>query len=394
MIRCSKIASVLVCLTTMAVSGSYAAFGQLTANERWAYVGDAPADPGPFAKDLSPALRPAAVQAAMRKVADWQTARLVDKPSQDWTFATLYVGLLSASDTLRDDKYRDFVVKVAEHYNWTLGPRKTHADDQAIGQSYLWLYKQKPDAVRIQALKSQFDEIMQAPDDPAKPVWSWCDALFMAPPVWSGLAATTHDAKYLDYMNHEWQVTSDLLWDPQEKLFFRDKSYFDKREKNGKKIFWSRGNGWVMGGLVRVLENLPANDPHRAFYVGRLQEMAASVAQLQGADGLWRPGLLDADDYPYPEVSGSAFFVYAMAWGVNQHVLDAKKYEPIVQKGWAGLVSHIYADGRLGSIQPIGAAPGAYTPGASYVFGSGAFFLAGTEVNRLAQHSHGVKVRH
>jgi len=329
----------------------------------------------------------------MRKVADWQTGRLVDKPSQDWTFATLYVGLLSASDTLRDDKYRDFVAKVAEHYNWTLGPRRTHADDQAIGQSYLWLYKQKPDVVRIQALKTQFDEIMRAPDDPAKPVWWWCDAIFMAPPVWSGLAATTHDAKYLDYMNHEWQVTSNLLWDPQEKLFFRDNSYFDKREKNGRKIFWSRGNGWVMGGLVRVLESLPPNDPHRSFYVGRLQEMAASVAQLQGTDGLWRPGLLDAADYPYPEVSGSAFFVYAMAWGINQHVLDAKKYGPIVERGWAGLVNHIYADGRLGSIQPVGAAPGAYTPGASYVFGTGAFLLAGTEVNRLVQHSHGVKVQ-
>jgi rhamnogalacturonyl hydrolase YesR len=122
--------------------------------------------------------------------------------------------------------------------------------------------------------------------------------------------------------------------------------------------------------------------------------MAASVAQLQGADGLWRPGLLDAADYPYPEVSGSAFFVYAMAWGINQHVLDAKKYGPIVERGWAGLVSHIYADGRLGSIQPVGAAPGAYSPGASYVFGTGAFLLAGTEVSRLTQHSHGVKVQH
>jgi rhamnogalacturonyl hydrolase YesR len=225
---------------------------------------------------------------------------------------------------------------------------------------------------------------MQLPDDPAKPVWWCCDALFMAPPVWSELAAATYDTKYLDYMDHEWKITSSLLWDPQSLLFFRDSSDFDKREKNGKKIFWSRGNGWVMGGLVRVLENLPAKDPRRAFYEDKLRQMSASVAQLQNPDGLWRPGLLDAADYPNPEISGSAFFVYAMAWGINHHLLDAKQYRPVIERGWAGMVRHIYSDGRLGCIQPIGAAPGDYTPSASYVYGTGAFLLAGSEVNQLS----------
>jgi unsaturated rhamnogalacturonyl hydrolase len=370
-----------------AVLGNFPGLSQMTANERQASVGDAPDDPGPLATDLSPALNPADVKAAMRKVADWQLGRIVDTPSQDWTFATLYVGLLSASDTLQDARYRATVLKVAEHYAWTLGPRRTHADDQAVGQAYLWLNRIYPDPSHIAPMHQQFDEIMRIPDDPAKPVWWWCDALFMAPPVWAGLAAETHDARYLGYMHHEWLVTANLLWDPREKLFFRDSSYFDKREKNGRKVFWSRGNGWVMGGLVRVLESLPADDPRRGFYVEKLQSMAASIARLQGADGLWRPGLLDAADYPYPEVSGSAFFVYALAWGIDHHVLDRKQYLPVVARGWAGLVSHIYASGRLGCVQPVGAAPGDFTPSASYVFGTGAFLLAGSTVNRLSSHA-------
>jgi rhamnogalacturonyl hydrolase YesR len=267
-------------------------------------------------------------------------------------------------------------------YGWTLGPRKVHADDQAIGQSYLWLYREEADAERIRPLRTQFDEVMQIPDDPANPVWWWCDALFMAPPVWSAVAAATHDSRYLDYLDREWKVTSDLLWDPQEHLFFRDKYYFDKREKNGRKIFWSRGNGWVMGGIVRILETMPANDPRRPFYVDRLRAMSESIKRLQSVDGLWRPGLLDAADYPYPEVSGSAFFVYALAWGIDHRVLEESQYGPVVRRGWAGLVGHIYADGRLGCIQPVGAAPGMYKPGASYVFGVGAFLLAGSEVNQ------------
>jgi unsaturated rhamnogalacturonyl hydrolase len=374
----------VVAAVALCALACHPALGQMTADERKAVVGDAPADPGPLATDLSGKIRSNNIQAAMRKVADWQVGRLEDSPSQDWTFTTLYIGMLSASETLHDPLYREMVDRVAQHYHWTLGPRRGHADDQAIGQAYLWLYRQTPDPQFIEPMRAQFDEIMRVPDDPAKPVWWWCDALFMAPPVWSGLTAATRDPKYLAYMHHEWQITSDLLWDPQEHLFYRDNSYFDEREKNGKKVFWSRGNGWVMGGLVRVLESLPANDPRRPFYVDRLQTMARSVVKLQGVDGLWRPGLLDAPDYPYPEVSGSAFFVYAIAWGLNHHLLDEREFAPVVRRGWTGLVAHIYADGRLGCIQPVGAAPGAYTAGASYVFGTGAFLLAGSEVNRWA----------
>jgi rhamnogalacturonyl hydrolase YesR len=383
------LAAALVVFAALSGTGKGAAqSSQQPADDRRASVGDEPPDPGPIATGISPKLKSAQIRAAMRKVADWQSSRIADEPSQDWTFATLYVGMLSASETLHDQHYHDLVVKTAEYYAWTLGPRKTHADDQAIGQSYLWLYREKPDVERIQQLRTQFDDVMLLPDDPAKPVWWWCDALFMSPPVWSGLAAATHDSKYLDYMDHEWNVTSDLLWDSQEHLFFRDKSYVDKREKNGRKIFWSRGNGWVMGGLVRVLETLPANDPRRPFYVAKLRAMSESIARLQGTDGLWRPGLLDAAGYPNPEVSGSSFFVYAMAWGIDHHLLSAKQYGPVVRRGWAGLVSHIYADGRLGCIQPVGAAPGSYGPGASYVFGVGAFLLAGSEVDRWASNGN------
>lgn len=358
------------------------AHGQPSGNQE-PIVGDAPENPGPYASTLSPATSPAAVKAAMRKVADWQLARVRTQFSQDWTFAALYLGLLAASDTLHDSRYSDYVAGVAGHYNWTLGPRKTHADDQAIGQSYLWLYSRHLDPRDIDPLRRQFDEVMQLPDVPGKPVWWWCDALFMAPPVWAQLASITHQPGYLQYMDREWRVTSGLLWDSQEHLFYRDKSFLEKREKNGSKVFWSRGNGWVMGGLVRVLTFLPADDPRRPFYEEKFRQMAEKVRSLQGEDGLWRPGLLDAADYPNPEVSGSAFFVYATAWGVRHGLLGRAAYLPVVERGWKGLVAHIYEDGRLGSIQPIGDAPGAYTPAASYVFGTGAFLLAGSEVAQL-----------
>jgi unsaturated rhamnogalacturonyl hydrolase len=346
--------------------------------------GDSTDNPGPLASDLSPRLKQADVRHAMRKVADWQLARLTGTPSRDWTFAALYVGMLAASDTLGGARYRDYVVGVGRHYEWQLGPRKEHADDQAIGQSYLWLYSRFHDKQMLAPTEGQFESLRTTPDDPAKPVWWWCDALFMAPPVWSALSQITRDQQYLDYMNREWWITSKLLYDQQAHLFSRDATYLDKHEQNGQKIFWSRGNGWVMGGLARVLSTMPASYPERPRYIAQYKEMAKEIAAIQPSDGLWRPGLLDADSYPLPEVSGSAFFVYSLGWGVNHGILDRSTYLPVIQKGWAGILAHVYADGRLGCIQPVGAAPGEFTQSSSYVYGVGAFLLAGAELDKLA----------
>jgi rhamnogalacturonyl hydrolase YesR len=113
--------------------------------------------------------------------------------------------------------------------------------------------------------------------------------------------------------------------------------------------------------------------------------MAAEIIKLQRPDGLWSPGLLDNSGYPLPEVSGSAFFIYALAWGINHHILEERTYLPVVQRGWKAVVTqHIYADGRLGCIQPVGAAPGAFMRGSSFVYGTGAFLMAGSEVANLS----------
>ena len=345
-------------------------------------IGDSPADPGPRAS-LRLSSDPDAVRSAVRLVADWQLRRIQGQYSQDWTYATLYVGLMAASRTLRDDRYEAEVKHAGEHFLWKAGPNSVSADDQAIGQAYLELYKEHPDASILEPLQQQFRTLMQSPDDPAKDVWWWCDALFMAPPVWAKLSAATGDASFDAYMDSEWKITDQKLWDDQEHLFYRDASYFSKRERNGAKVFWSRGNGWVLAGLARVLEVLPRTDPSYAFYSERFRQMSARLLTLQRQDGLWSPGLLDKDAYALPEVSGSSFYVYGLAWGINHGLLDERAYRPATEHAWAGLVANIYADGRLGSIQPVGAAPGAFTASSSYVFGTGAFLLAGSEMVHL-----------
>jgi unsaturated rhamnogalacturonyl hydrolase len=353
-------------------------------------VGDSPDNPGPLAHGLSDQLKPADIQVAMKKVADWQLRVAEPHFNRQWTFAALYDGFLAASITTGDPAYRNAVLHFAEQQHWKLiNDRFPHADDMALGQAYLDLYLADPPAQRkperIADTKAVLDKLIVRPDDPNKDLWWWCDALFMAPPVLARMYVATGDRKYLDFMEREWDISTQHLYDPTERLYFRDSRYFTQKQANGRKLFWSRGNGWVMGALVKILEVLPANDPARPKYVQKLREMSAAVAAIQSPDGLWRSGLLDPASYDLPEVSGSAFFTYAIAYGIDQHILDGKQYLPVVQRAWTGMLTHIYADGRLGSIQPIDGQPGKFKPSASYVYGVGGFLLAGSELDRLAR---------
>ena len=351
------------------------------------HFGDDPDDGGPIAADLSSSLDSAAVGKAMRKVADWQLARSQEYFDRIWTWSVLYSGFMAASDSLGEPKYRDAMEAMSKKYDWQLRSHLPDADDQSIGQTYLELYLLKKDPAMIAPTWTELDALLAAPHVSKRAgktiSWWWCDALFMAPPVWSRMYAASGDRKYLDYLDEEWAKTSDLLYDKQEHLYARDADYLIRTEANGKKMFWSRGNGWVMGGIVRTLQYLPEDDPARGKYVVQLQEMARRVASLQGPDGLWRAGMLDPANYSEPEISGSALFTYALAWGINEGVLDKKVYRPVVEKAWAGMLKHVYADGRLGCIQQTGAEPAPFKPTASYTYGVGAFLMAGSEIRRM-----------
>ncbi|MHB1700977.1 MAG: glycoside hydrolase family 88/105 protein [Acidobacteriaceae bacterium] len=355
------------------------------------HFGDSPADGGPMAK-LSPALHVNDVDKAVRKVADWELSRSQPYFDSIWTWSALYVGFLAATRATGDPQYRDAVQAYAVSKDWQLRAQAPghlpNADDQSLGQAYIGLYELDHDQKRIAATRAALDALVANPDAGVAPgkfiPWWWCDALFMAPPLWTRMTAATGDNKYLFYMHREWWKTSDMLYSSTDHLYARDATYLNKTEANGQKMYWSRGNGWVMAGLVRVLQSMPMDDPMRPKYLTQFKEMSEKIASLQGKDGLWRAGLLDPQAYVLPENSGSAFFVYAMAWGLNEGVLD-KSYRKVVAKGWAGLLSHVYADGRLGCIQQTGAEPAFFRPTASYNYGIGAFLLAGEQVEKLAK---------
>ena len=365
--------------------------------------GSSPDDPGPLAKDLSPAITPVAVGAAMRKVADWQLAQsqqyftIVDRARQldgrIWTWGVLYSGFMAASDALNDPKYINVMRDMGKTNNWQLSTGETDGNQLSLAQTYLELYLLDKQPEELAPTKATFDAILARPrvelGSNHRIAWWWCDALFMAPPAWARMYAATGDTRYISYLDEEFAKTNTLLYDPQAHLYSRDATFVEKQAKNGQKTFWSRGEGWVMGGLARTLEYLPKDDPARIKYETQLREMAAALAKIQGKDGLWSSGLLDPAAYnDQPEISGSSLITFGIAWGIDNGILDPKEYTPVVTRAWAGMLRHIYADGRLGDIQQTGAAPSTFKPSASYNYGVGGFLLAGSELYKMSEARH------
>ncbi len=362
------------------------------------HFGDVPKDPGPKA-NLSGSTNPAAVRAAMRKVADWELERVLPYLDRNWTWSILDAGFMAASRELKDPRYRNAMNAVAERYHWELGAEDPVGrgwpdnNDQALAQTYLELYFLDPSPEKIAPTQNGLDSLFNAkmppiPDDQFQILWWWCDTLFMGPATWARMWKVTNDPKYLYYLNQRWWETSGALYDTHYHLFYRDKSFMNQKDPAGEPIFWSRGNGWVMGGLARTLEYMPRDYRNRRRFEAQLKEMAKELASIQDPKtGLWHSDLLDAADYPQPEMSGSSLITLGLAWGVNHGVLDRATYAPVVARAWRGMVNQIYADGRLGNIQQTDGAPNYYLPGSSYNFGVGGFLLAGEEVAHLDEHA-------
>ena len=333
------------------------------------------------------------IKKRMTKALEWQLKHPKHQ-LYDWTNGAFYAGVFAAWETTGSNKIWKELKRMGEENNWKPGPRLHHADDHVICQTYIDMYRATGVQKMLKPFSETMDRFIEEPyegEGMYRITWWWCDALFMAPPAFVKLAITTEEDKYLELTDKLWKETYDLLWDKEHQLYARDVSYkWDepgiepKKEENGEKIFWSRGNGWVMGGLVRTLAELPEDYPNREFYIKNYKEMAAKIITLQQEDGLWRSSLLDPDAYPGGEASGSGFYTYALAWGINNGILDHETYLPAVKKAWIGLNGLIQDDGHVGWCQPIGADPKLnFTADSWEVYGTGAFLLAGSEVIKL-----------
>ena len=342
------------------------------------------------------------------RVADWQLAHMdashqgitsfveETRNSRSWQQGAFWVGMTRFADTSGEPRFREAILAMGRANQWTPGPRLYHADDHVIGQSYLWAASHGAGPEAIAPLRAAFDSILAKPAIvhlsfvPATEYdstdclhrWCWCDALFMSPPAWIGVSRSSGNPRYAEFALQEFWATTDFLYDPAEKLYFRDSRFFERRDEKGRKLFWSRGNGWVIAGIANMLEELPQDSPHRPHLEALFRDMAARIKSLQKSDGYWPPSLLAPENSP-PETSGTGFYVYGLAWGVQHGLLDAAEYRPAIDNGWAALTRAVAKDGRLGWVQQVSDRPDKVAETDTQYYGTGAFLLAASAVASL-----------
>lgn len=334
-----------------------------------------------------------AILAVAERVFDWQQLHPTSTKQWEWEYGTFYSGLMDLYKVDPQIKYLKAMTDMGKQYKWSVRPRPYDANVLAISHMYLDLYSivQDPKMIdkTVYCLDASFERDPKVPDVTFAgnrywwSWWSWCDALFMAPPAFAKYAKISGEQKYLAKMDKLWTITHNYLYDKEEHLYFRDDKYFKQTTTGGKKVFWSRGNGWVMGGLSKVLQDMPNDYSKRPFYENLFKEMAVKIKQLQLKEGYWPSSLLDSTHFGGMESSGTAFYCYALAYGINCGLLDRSEYETTVLKAWNALLGNIDKNGRLGYVQKVGESPDKVSADDSEAYGSGAFFLAASEVYKL-----------
>jgi rhamnogalacturonyl hydrolase YesR len=321
----------------------------------------------------------------------------IERPGNIWTRAVYYEGLMALYSIDNKKEYFDYALQWGEKHQWGLrgGIKTRNADNQCCGQTYIDIYladnKQHPEWIKD--IKASVDSMMITAkvDD-----WSWIDAIQMAMPVFVRLGNLYNDASYFQRMYEMYAFTKyrqggNGLYNSKDKLWWRDKDFVPPyKEPNTENCYWSRGNGWVVAALVRILQALPKTDLHYNEYLQDYKDMLAAILPIQRQDGFWNVSLHDPTHFGGKELSGTSLFVYGIAWGINSNIIDRKTYLPALDKAWNALVKEcVHPDGSLGYVQGTGKEPKDGQPVAydHYPdfedYGLGCFLLAGSEMYKL-----------
>ena len=325
------------------------------------------------------------ILAILDKVNSYQIKESFPFKSRNWKTSTYFAGVMEFYKATENIELLEQAVQWAERQNWQVGNEWFFpANNFTCVQTYLEIYLIKKDEKMIKDARQYMDSKMKHTEPAYEQGWDYIDALFVGPPAFAMMGKATGDGQYIDFMNRMyWQLAGYLL-DEDEKLFYRDmKARRTDKSDNDKKILWSRGNGWAMASIPRILTYLPKENPEYPKYEKLLQTMAASLKNRQGDDGMWRVNLADAESHPNPESSGTAFFAYAMAWGINNEILNRETYLPIIKKAWQALYNAVDNDGKVCWGQSVSRDPNNVKKEDSEIYVSGAFLLAGSEILKL-----------
>lgn len=188
----------------------------------------------------------------------------------------------------------------------------------------------------------------------------WCDGMYMGPALLAQLInykKATNNVSNDDWslLTKQFSITWEQLRDSKTGLLYHgmtatptitDWSKDATPTSYHSGAFWGRANAWYMLALVDVLELMPSSNTNYSALKGYLEELAASIASYQNADGTWYQVLDQKDnalDGNYEESSCSALFTAAYLKALRLKLLESSKYETMAKKAYVALVNKFMA---------------------------------------------------
>lgn len=330
------------------------------------------------------------IKQQMEKVNDYWISQTPSSGDCAWERAAYFLGNMAAYEVLKKPEYLQRAIDWANENKWNFYNNEnlstTNADNLSCGETYMDLlltYHVPGDWEKMKAT------MRFTAEDPANDYWWWVDTMYMALNFYNRMGLYLQDDRLLEkawnlFMNSR---TERRCYDEDEHLWFRDEDFLPEkaRTQSGKKVFWSRGNGWVLAGIARTLRTLPAHYTHYDEYKTIFMDMAEAVCRCQSADGFWRTSLLEPEEFPTPETSGTALFVLGLLIGVRLGYLGDDALACAV-KGFHALNRVAVEDsGRIGYVQTVALKPGPVKKESTNDYAVGTYLLTCRELVALAQ---------
>lgn len=355
------------------------------------------------------------------KVNDYQYSHPWRESDDNWIRGTYYTGVMAIYQATGDKKFLEQCDYLGKDQNWQIPSLEPNSSGSGVNlltfaQTWLESYMVNKNDSKITFIIDHLED--SAIKNPVSNPLEWyyengrryVDGLFTGPPALAMLYSITKDKKYLNWMDACFWDVYGALFDLKEGLFYRDirympgyigkigesdimpdsiiyeearKSHIYQKTKTDKKVIWSRGNGWAIAGLARILKYLPVDYANYERYKAVYSKMALELKKRQQQDGFWYPNLVDPNDYGIKESSGTGFFTYSIAWGINNGILSREEFLPVVKKSWTALISVVSDEGKVEWGQLVGSSPFKIEQEDSHEYVTGTFLLAASEIYKL-----------
>ena len=282
-------------------------------------------------------------------------------PYKRWCYVHGYVlaGFEKLYESTREPRYFDYIRKYVDTHVTADGevPAFTgeSLDDMMAGTAIVAVFQKTGEARYRKAaerIRRSFDDYPRNSDGGFwharnLPHEMWIDGVFMGQMFLTRYGVAVGDRQYcFDEAARQIGVMADRLFKASSGLYYhgydeaRKVSWADKATGLSSDV-WSEGLGWYALVLAETLSLMDPGHPGRPRVQSILRGLVEALARVQDpGTGLWYQ-VVDKGDRPenWHDTSGSAMFVYAIQRAVELGVVDAGRFRPVAEKGYAGVMT-------------------------------------------------------